>query len=236
MDGFRKFTNSEVHNKVRCGNVQTYLYHLFIYFILPEALFWYLINGTTPNENWYLNLALVHIRIKESFYIQKVYLSQSLSKKLLTWLYLTAQERIRSLTLFQGKLRTFQEAKNPAIRGALESLTEQVNLETCKSSSQKYFICFINTYRLPTAISSITWPFMKKKILQWSQLAVLLCVLALCSIQIQIDLWCIEFSPCILSSAHIYTELVRSSVHVNWQCSINFKRSLPIYTSKVAGL
>lgn len=37
MDGFRKFTNSEVHNKVRCGNVQTYLYHLLIYHILLEA-------------------------------------------------------------------------------------------------------------------------------------------------------------------------------------------------------
>lgn len=167
-----------------------------------------------------------------------MYLSQSQSKKLLTWLYLTARERIRSLTLFQGKLMSFQEARlelNPAIGGALESLTEQVNLETRKSSP-KYFICFINTYWLPTAISSITWLSMKKKLLHWSQLAGLLCVLALHSIQIQTDLWCIEFSPCILSSAHIYTELVRSSVHVNWQSSINLKRGLPIYASKVAGL
>lgn len=170
--------------------------------------------------------------------MQKVYLSQSQSKKLLTWLYLTAQERIRSLTLFQGNLRTFQEARlelNPAVGGALESLTEQVNLETRKSSP-KYFIGFINIYWLPTAISSITWPFMKKKLLQWSQLAGLFCILALHSIQIQTDLWCIEFSPCILYSACIYPELVRSSVHANWQSSINLKRGLPIYTIKVAGL
>lgn len=31
-------------------------------------------------QNLYFNIAFVHIRIKDSFYIQKVYLSQSLSK------------------------------------------------------------------------------------------------------------------------------------------------------------
>lgn len=174
--------------------------------------------------------------------MQKVYLSQSQSKKLLTWLYLTAQERIRSLTLFQGKLRTFQEARlelNPAVGGALESLTEQVNLETRKSSP-KYFIGFINIYWLPTAISSITWPFMKKKIVTMKSVGWIALYFSTpfnpdSDRPVMHRIFTIYFHR-ILYSAHIYPELVRSSVHVNWQSSINLKRGLPIYTIKVAGL
>jgi len=67
MDGFRKFTNSEVHNEIRCGNVQTYLYHLLLSLVSPEASLEYLMNGQTPNQNFYLNLTLVHIRIRDCF-------------------------------------------------------------------------------------------------------------------------------------------------------------------------